>query len=737
MIRYEFQKLFSQKLTIVIVAVLLVLNGILVWHTATQPLSETSTATRMDISRVYESYSGFTAEEIATDLDAWIEAYRGLWYVDEEGNFHQPTQEQLDELLVFTDRIGTDAGLRNQVLTQVQALSGYGAYLDSVQENAERRSQSKLYSNKHSFAYRNLMKTAEIYRPLYAVEVTPGDSSGATIALEGHTTTVLLLFSMVLIVLNLSLAEREEGLLLLVKPTVNGRLGMITGKIWTLILSLLVLTLAFYGTNLTITGHLFGFGNLSRSIQSLDGYLTSPWMISVGQYIGLYLAAKNLGIITVGLLFFLICIFAKNRILACVFGVIVLMVELALYVGIPYHSWLSILRQMNLAALLDTNEFFSDYLCLNVFGIPVSIASCSLIACALVCGISIFAICRRWCREENIESIRSRKSISQPSGISTSLLGQESYKLLVTCKGGILLILLILVQIISYSDMKAYELESEVWYQHYAEILHGDYSEENAGYLGTVQASFESVYEQQQEYYAQADRGEISPEYASFLASKIAPSNSQEEGFRRAVLQYEYLKSQVDVAKSVQFLSTTGYDYLLDDITSDVLDATKLCFVLAVCFSVYFTMEDTSGMMRLILPSPVGKRRVMRCKFLVCCYYLLLVWMAAFLPRMWGSVSIYPIMDGDFSAASLPQFAALPEGISILGALILMNGSRLVGALAVTMVIALLSGKIKSPTPVLITSLILLELPAFLYLLGVTGEGLLLPLITGHWIMAG
>lgn len=737
MIRYEFQKLFAQKLTIVILAVLLVLNGILVWHTATEPLSETSTATWMDISRVYKSYSSFTAEEMVADLDAWMTSYRGLWYVDEEGNFHQPTQEQLDELLVFTDRIGTDAGLRNQVLIQVQALSGYEAYLDSVQENAERLSNSALYSNKNSFAYRNLIKTAEVYQPLYAVEVTPGDSSAVTMALEGHTTTVLLLFSMVLIVLNLTLAEREEGLLLLVKPTVNGRLAMIVGKLWTLVLSLLVLTLAFYGTNLAITGHLFGIGDMGRSIQSLDGYLTSPWMISVGQYTGLYLAAKYLGIITVGLLFFLICIFAKNRIPACVIGVIVLTVELALYIGIPYHSWLSILRQVNLAAILDTTEFFSDYLCLNILGFPVSIGACSLAACGLVGGISIFATCLRWCREENIESVRSRKRISRRAGISTSLLGHEAYKLLVTCKGGILLILLILVQIISYSDMKAYELESEVWYQHYAEILQGDYSEENVDYLAEVQVSFESVHEQQQEYYAQAERGEISQEYASYLASKIAPSNSQEEGFRRAMQQYEYLKTQTEAGKNVQFLSTTGYNYLLDDVTSDVLDAVKLCFVLAVCFSVYFTMEDTSGMMRLILPSPVGKRKVMRNKLLVCCGYLLLVWATAFLPRICGSISIYPIIDVDYSAASLPQFASLPDSISILEALAIMNGSRLVGALAVTLVIALLSGKIKSPTPVMITSLIVLALPAFLYLLGVTGEGLLLPLITGHWMLTG
>lgn len=736
MIRYEFQKLFAQKLTSVILAGLLVLNGLLVWHTATEPLSEISTATRMDISKVYESYDGQTAEEIAADLESWLETYQGLWYIDEEGNFHQPTQEQLDELLVFTDRIETDARLRTQILAQIQTLSGYEAYLDSVQENAERLSHSAFYSNENSFAYRNLIKTAEVYQLLYTVEVTPGDSSAVTMALEGHTTTVLLLFSMVLIVLNLTMAEREGGLLLLVKPTVNGRLGMITGKIWTLILSLLVMTLAFYSTNLAITGHFFGFGHLHRSIQSLEGYMTSPWMISVGQYIGMYLVAKYLGIMTVGAMFFLICIAVKNRIFACVIGAAIMMVELALYIGIPYHSWLSILRQMNLAALLNTTEFFSDYLCLNIFGFPVGIAGCSLSACVLVSGSSFFLSCQCWCREETAESIKSRKRTERGFGISTSLMRHEMYKLLVTCKGGGLLVFLILVQIISYSDMKAYGTEAEVWYQQYAEILRGDYSEEKARYLEEVKASFEAVGEQQQELYAQAERGEISYEYASFMASRIAINNSQEEGFYRAKHQYDYLNTQTEKGKTVQFVSTTGYDYLLDDTTSDVLDGAKLCFVLAVCFSVYFTMEDNSGMIQLILPSPAGKRKVIRYKLLASCGYLLLVWAAAFLPRLWGSLSIYPVIDGNYSAVSLPQFAVLPDGISILTALVLMNGSRLLGVVVVTMVIAMLSDRIKSPSPVFIISLIVLELPAFLFLLGVNGEALLLPLITGHWMMA-
>lgn len=737
LIGYEIQKLFSRKLTILILVVLFGLNGILLHHAATEPLSETSPLNRIDIAMGYASCQGQGAHAIQKEMEDWFAAYQGLWYVDDDGNFHQPTQAQLDAMTVFTEKIGLDAGIRSAILNHVQALNGYESYLDSVQETAQRLSASSLYANENSFAHRNLKKTAQVYLPLYDVVLTTGDSSGVKLAFEGHTTTVLLLFAMVMIVLILTRAEREEGLLSLVKPTVHGRLGLIGAKIITLLLVLLVLTILFYSENLLLTGWLFGFENWGRSIQSLDGYLTSPWAITVGEYVPLFLFAKYLGLITAALVFFIACVVMPGRVAACITGAGILLIELGLYVGIPYHSYLSPLRQMNLAAGLDTVTFFCDYLNVNCFGFPVSISAASLAASAVIMSGSIWYSCRCWCREETIMAASRKKRKTRKVRISTSLLGHEAYKLLITCRGGLLLAVLILVQMFCYSGMNAYELESEIWYQQYVTQFRGAYSEV---YLQAIQDALdwmESVYEQQAEYYAMADRGEISREYASYLAGKIEPSNSQEEALHRSKAQYDYLTAQREQGKQVSFLSTTEYNYLLDDEASDVFDSAKLSFVLAVCFSIYFTMEDTSGMMLLIRPSPMGKRKVLGRKLIVCCGYLIAVWAVSFLPRIFGSAAIYPLNDLDFPAASLPQFASMPDGISIGEALVLMNVSRLLGAVIVTIGIALLAVKIKNPTSVLIVSLLIQELPVFLNFLNVTGEILLLPLLTGHWMMAG
>lgn len=733
LIGYEIRKTLAPKLTVVILAALFLLNCFLIDYTASAPVSDTVDINREQVAQVYAAHAGQSPEEFAAELQSWLEDYQGLWWVDEDGTFHQPTQERIQAMLHYTPTIGQESALIRGVLSQVEPLTGYEEYLDSVQENADRLTQSLLFSNENSFSYRSLKKTAQVYLPLYSVEVVAADSSAVTVALEGHTTTVLLLFAMVMVVLELTLTERDEGLLLLVKPTVNGRGKTITAKLAAMALLLAVLTLAFYGSNLILCAHRFGLGDLSRSIQSLDGYMTSPWRISVGIYIALFFVTKYLGLVTVGLVFFLLCICLKNRIAACAAGALLLMAELALYTLIPYHSWLSIFRQMNLAAVLDTASYFSDYGNLNLFEWPVSIAAASGVFCLLAGAGSVWIIHRQWCREETVSQVRNRRIRQHQPNISTSLFGHECYKLLIPCAGCVMLALLLGVQIVSYSGLAAYEGDDERWYQHYSETLTGPYSEENAQFLREEQAYFDSIGAQQQEYLAQAERGEISQEYAYYLLGTLSLENGREAGFRRAKNQYDYLQSQQEAGKSVSYVPTTGYNYLLDDHKSDVLDAAKLSFVLAVCLSVYFTMEDTSGVIRLIRPSPRGENAVMGRKWVVCGLWITAAWAIAFLPRIIGSLGIYPMVHADCAAVSLPQFQNAPEGWSIFAYFLLVNFLRLSGAYLAAGVVFAVSRLTRHPATVLIISLVILELPAFLYLLGTTGEFALLPLMTGHW----
>ncbi len=735
LMHHEWRKLFSQKLTIGLLVCLIGLNGILLNHAAGQPIHDYLDIDRMDLARAYDHYEGQTPEEIEAELRQWLSDYQALYYIDDQGNFHTPTQAQIDAMLVFTEDIRLDSGIRSLMLEQVTALTGYGAYLDSVQDSAESLGLSILFSDPNSFAHRNLEKTAEKYLPLYQVALTAGDSSGITLALESHTTTVFLLAAVVLLVFSLIREEREQGLMLLLKPTARGRSALILAKLAVLFLSLGMLMLLFYGGNLALTGNLFGLGSLSRSIQSLQGYLTSAWQISLGEYLVAFFLGKWLVLSAVGLVFALVCLLAQNRVQASVIAAGITVVELCLYVGIPCNSWLAPLRQLNLAAAMDTTAYFSDYFNMNFFGWPVDAAWATAAFCNAIGICCLFQIHRRWCREENLETVRARAGMARSKIPSTSLTLHEGYKLLVTGRGAVLLVLLIALQWVCYGDVNAYELESEQWYQSYIAQLLGDVTAEKEAFLQEEEEHFAQVSRQQMEILEQAQRGELDSTYASYLVSSLAIPQAQQGGFLRVKSQWAYLQTQQALGKTVQFLSTTGYDHLLNDRRADVLDASKLGFVMAVCLSAYFTMEADSGMNQLIGPSPAGKRRVFRRKLIVTFGFLLAVWAVCFLPRSLASLAIYPMEHADFAAASLAAFSPASAGCSILEYWLLLNLARVAGMLVTALVLALLCQKIRRPIPALVICLGILEVPVFLWLLGIVEEAAFLPMLTGHWML--
>lgn len=735
LIAYELRKALMPRFTKAALVGLLLINLLLTNYAAGSPVAGNSDVTWKDLDQIYTESEGIPPEELVQTLEVWMEGYHSLWQAGADGAPRQPSQDQVQALLTYTDNIKAEYELVQTVLEQANMLCGYQDYLDSVQNNAERLLSSTLFFNERSFSGRSVRKTADVYSHLKDVTVTVGSSSGIRLPLEGHTTTALLLFSVVLVVLNLALMEREEGLLTLIKPTLHGRGKTWWAKLWALALGILLLTGLFYGSNLILCAVQFRLGDLSRSIQSIEGYLTSPWPINVGEFLVWFLLVKYTAVLTVGLTFFLLCTVLRTRVLFCVACAGILMAELGMYVGISEYSWLSVFHYLNLAAILDTKCFFADYQNLNVFGWPVSVAASSGVFCLAICVGCGWTVHRSWIKEDAVIATPSYHARQFQAPVCTSLLYHEAYKLLACCKGSLLLLLLLAVQVLGAWNLAAYEGADEVWYRYYSSRLIGPYREENAQYLQEEQMYFNAIGEQQRAYLTKGETGELSMEYASYLAASLSPEEGREQGFQRVLTQYEFLQSQQEAGKTVYYLPTTGYDYLLDHRISDVLDAAKLCFVLAVCMSLYFTVEDTSGMILLIRPSPKGERFVILWKWIVCMVWLILACIAAFGPRIWVSLSIYPMEYSEYTAASLPQFQDAPENWRIIAWFVAVNLSRFAGALAGSLVIFCLSRLVRHHAVASIVGMLVLELPVVLYLLGVTGEWGVLPLSTGHWLL--
>ena len=90
--------------------------------------------------------------------------------------------------------------------------------------------------------------------------------------------------------------------------------------------------------NFLIMGIRFGLGNVTEWIQSLEGFLASPWKIKIIDYIVLLFIGKMLAVLVVSMVIVFLCLQGKTilQTVAMLLGVGV--IEYACHVGIASNS---------------------------------------------------------------------------------------------------------------------------------------------------------------------------------------------------------------------------------------------------------------------------------------------------------------------------------------------------------------------------------------------------------------
>lgn len=160
---------------------------------------------------------------------------------------------------------------RLQVYEEIEAIDVYSDFLQEIDSKAEDMENSFLFTDPNSFSYRNLQKTPDVYSHLKGIEPKADFSDGIKLITDSHTADIFLLISMLAIVLSLTVTEREDGTLSLIKPTKYGYVHTISAKAVNVFVFSAILIVLFYGSNLAVVLNTVGFGNTDRIIQSISG----------------------------------------------------------------------------------------------------------------------------------------------------------------------------------------------------------------------------------------------------------------------------------------------------------------------------------------------------------------------------------------------------------------------------------------------------------------------------------
>ena len=170
-------------------------------------------------------------------------------------------KRQAGGFLKYGETLAQEYRFLNTIVLEFEQVNGYEEFLTSIEQKARQLSSISIFAeSKSGYDMENIRVTDEAFRDMRGTSIQYYPQKGIMTALDFELTDVVTVFAMLLIATVLVRAERDNGLLALVRSTPAGRLHTAGAKLLALGASLAVVLACLYGVNLLYCGGLYGLG---------------------------------------------------------------------------------------------------------------------------------------------------------------------------------------------------------------------------------------------------------------------------------------------------------------------------------------------------------------------------------------------------------------------------------------------------------------------------------------------
>ena len=542
-----------------------------------------------EVSAFYDSISDMNAEEqiqyledeIEYSLKIWIQRIINSGNPGDKSGFYI-SNESISELeetgtagsdltdleKLSEEKLWSKRMMLQQIYDQLLETRSYPEYLQEIKTQADKDIPAFLLGENGIFYKENAYKTARAYEKLTGSEARVCFLDAVGRMLDGYLFGIPLFLSVLILSLRCFHIDEIDGRVFLLRTTIKGRryLGLVK---WLAVMITNTLILVVYIiAGLCIVLPVTPFANFGVPVQSIPGYMKSPFALTVYQYILLYLICKWFTIIAVSSLVFLFSSVCKKMIYTGLSVLIAGLIEYGLWIWIDNQSIYLFWKQFNIFSVINTSQYFSSYLNLNLWNKPVNSLIVGALFIVLAAGFSFIYGNYKYATRK-ISSGGRGKIINlnvlkkDKQAVRGSVFFYETYKLFVIHKGFVFLLLLVVIQGAIFQRMYIYNGEEEYYYHMYSEQLAGDLSDEKAEYLQDEEKQMENRQEQLSRYYEMYERQEIA--YGELLRYEgiLEISESRKSAFMRAKEQYETLETIRERGYDVDYVYLTGWNWLL------------------------------------------------------------------------------------------------------------------------------------------------------------------------------
>ncbi len=617
-------------------------------------------------------------------------------------------QEAYDYTIARRDNMfaGWDNGkwaVRSMMSTQLEQLKAVGTYhqyLKTIDDTAASMTAVSIFADPDSFAYRNIVRTPHAYDSVRSVQPVFAPSKGILLTVENTASDILLLFVVFTAVTVVFYKDRESRITGLIKPLRYGRERLALAKTATVFTACFCAEATVFMTNLLIGASRFGLGDLSRPVQSLEGFLGCNLKISVSGVLWLTFWYKLFAVFVCALIAQSLFIKLKNTtaylILLTAGGI-----ETALYLLINETSYLSPIKQINLAAFVNSSHLFKTYSNINFFGFPVNLIGTTTLFLAGLTAVLIIPTVRLY-RSISISEIKKTRrrfiKIKPPKRLFVYTL----HKSLVMHKG-----LLILVAAIGF---QTYTTLSYV----------RPYSQADSCYQAYANAAYEK--ENSQEVYEY-----IITEYNTLYSFMMKPTSAfgndisaKLSGLQKLISQYKCANNVANGRNLQHYMYyTTPFDEMfgVNGFKSDY--KLGLVAILAICFAIspLIAYDNRARIGFLLYTTKEGKRTYLKHNAIIAALFAAFLALAIYVPHYIHMLTVYGTQGLFEPVSAISGFGKLGE-MTVLCYMILLTVYRVISLIVFAEVVLLISYKSRSPTTATIVTLAAFALPIVIYLAG-------------------
>lgn len=535
-----------------------------------------------------EEYEYYAQEEAAL-----ITEYPSLYREYKEGKY---LDEELSALTDFYSHFAYQAEYQND----------YQSYIDSIAENSRELTSKKLFSDKTSFSYKSIQKTAQDFSKNRDLQLKLVNDLPVSAVLNYNIGDFVLILLCVFIVI---IFKAEKNVNILINTCRNGRMMLKIKQLPVLLLFSFLISSLVYISEILIALKIYNAPlDFSAPIQSADMFSDCVLHISILQLIVANIIFKAvIAVMTASLMWLLISL-SSNIILDCGIAGAIAAAELLLYKNISEQSSFSFLKTFNIFSLFDYSSI-TEYSLISVFSVPVRaekiiwIIVLFITVCVAVLVIisakrnypvktpsNVFAFLQRILKYLNTVYLKIQSAVYAGR--------YETFKLMHIGKGILVVAVFFLIIGFSFNTNTLVFSPEETFLNDYYEEYGDELSSAVYDSIDKMQSESQAVEKEFNAKSKQFADGEISfEEYELALAKNDAYDTQRKavEVLREQVGRIEVLKE-----KGIEpvLINEAGYNSLFSPLSNQSELLLLLCAVIII-FSSAFSIEKASNMLSL------------------------------------------------------------------------------------------------------------------------------------------